>query len=1160
MNVKRVCSTFGTRFVFAAAVLACTAALVWAQTVTGLVSGTVTDPSGQIIVGATVTLINEATGDQRTANTETNGSFVFPAVQPGSYTIKVESKGFQALERKGNQLTPNQRLAAGNLQLTIGSATQTITVTAGGEAVQTESTEDSSLLVTKQIDDLAVRGRDVVSLLAVLPGVMTTGSTVDSVGAEFSGVNTPTISGVRNTSNNVTVDGMTGTDLGSLGSLYVTYVPLDGVNEVKLLQNNYQAEYGRGGGAVVSIVTKSGTKDFHGTAYWYKRHEMFDANNFFNNRTGQPKAKDRFVTEGATLGGPVPISKVRDKLFFFYSFERDPGWYPQSLVSVTMPTGLERTGDFSQSLASNGSLEVVKDPNTGAPFPGNVIPASRIDKSGQALLNVFPLPNNLNRAVTQGSYNFQFQESLKLAKTSNLFRIDYRPNTKDSLYFRGNIWDQSTAGFNGPGSMPAWGLFHSEIDFPNKNAAFNYTRVLSPNMVNEFGVGARHGGFKIPLPAADELAKIQRDKIGFTAGQLYPQNNPNNIIPLPSYGGGGISNAPSYNNFFWYRFPSNRNDGVYTLTDGLTFTHGGHTLKAGFYWEKDLEQGVPGTGVPWMGSISFSVDSNNPLDSGQTYSNAALGNFNNYTEPSAKPQPIGLSYNIDWYVQDSWKVSRRLTVELGLRVAYITPYKQPDGNLSAFALSRYSVSQAPVLFQPTLVSGKRLALNPLTGQTAPAVLIGAYVPGSGNPANGMVTAKDPNYPSTFMINPGELLQPRFGFAWDVFGNGKTALRLGFSKLNQIVRSENVANQPPIAYTPIIYYSSLANFLGAGGYVVPGSVSGWDLHNKQPNIYNLTFGIQQSVGFGTVVGVQYVGTLGRNLQTTLSPNTLPYGTHFQPWALDSTTGKPLPDIFLRPYPSLGSISYTEDASSSNYNALEVTVNRHFAKGLVFGVNYNWSKTLDYGTSMPLYQNARVWNYGLSSIDQAQRLIFTYTYDVPGLSRRIWANRFTRAALDHWRVSGVTSFASGTPSGVSFSTTTGADLTGGGDGQRINVTCDPNLSHDNRNFYHMFNTSCFALPATWPAPGYSGNAGRVVFRGPGFNNWDATLFKDFPITSEQRVLTFRWEFYNLPNHTQFSGVSTGAQFNPATGAQTSTTFGQATSARLPRTMQVSLRFRF
>jgi hypothetical protein len=1137
-----------------AAVLGSVAALLWGQTVTGVISGAVTDPSGQAIPGATITLINESTGDLRSATTDTTGSFVFPSMLPGAYTVKVESKGFQALQKRGNQLTPNNRLALGNLQLAIGSVAETVTISAQGANVQTASAEGSAMLTTRQLDTLAQKGRDVVGMLNLLPGVESADPS-ESVGGNYSNVGTPRIGGRANSTNTVTVDGAPATDLGSAGS-HVVYTAFDTASEVTVLLNTYQAEYGRAGGAMVNIVSKNGSKDFHGTVFWYKRHEMFNANTWQNNRSGAAKAKYRYLTEGLSVGGPVSIPKLfntaRKKLFFFYAVERDPAKIPLSMVSNTMPSALERNGDFSQSLDTSGKLMVINDPNTRSPFPGNIVPASLVNKSGQALLNVFPLPNQLNRGLTGGTYNYQFQESMEQAKLTHNFRFDYSPTDKDVVFFHGMTWGNSNHGWNGSGQSAPWPMVQDNLEFLARTAVLGYTRILSPSIVNEFHGTVRRDFLNHLLPAADQLARIQRNKIGFTVGQFHPEINPDNIIPQASFSG-VISNPPSFGSFWSDRYPAHRIDSVYTLADGVTINHGAHSFKAGFYFERDVILSIPGFNGTWMGNYSFNRDTNNPLDANHPFANALLGNFDTYQEPTSRLQPKADAYNIDWYLQDSWKVSRRLTLELGLRLAYATMYQELDGNTASFSLARYNPKQAPLLYQPVMVGTTRMALNPLTGQTTYAVLIGGNVPGSGNTANGMVTSRDPNYPVAFVNNPGEMLQPRVGLAWDVFGTGKTAVRLGFGMFNSMVRTEPQSTQAPISYTPAIYYGSFNTLLSATGTLFPGSTSGWDVNSKPPGSYNMTFGIQHQIGFATIMEAKYVGTLGKHLAVSQNLNTLPYGTRFLPTSIDPTTNKAYPDSFLEQMPGYTTVTYNENAGSSNYHSLQVSASRRFAQRLEFTAGWTWAKWLDY-TSLPLWRPWRVWSYGEDAGDQTHKLVLTYTYNLPGLSRLL-PGKATRFALDNWQISGITMFASGMPSSVGFSTTDGTDMTGGGDGQRINVNGNPNLPYGDRVWNRMFNTSVFSRPGM----NDPGNAPITVVRGPGRNNWDATMFKNFPIAGEGRVLQFRWEFYNVLNHTQYSGINTTATFNPA-GQQTNSTFGQASGSRAARVMQVSLRFRF
>lgn len=1127
---------------------------VWSQSSTSTVLGTVVDAQGGAVSGASIALINEGTGNQRSATTDGAGNFLFPSVLPGVYTAKVESPGFQTYRKQGNVLSASERLSLGVIQLSVGSVTETVSVTAEAAVVQTASSESSAVLTTQQLATVAQRGRNVTGFLRLLPGVNTSNDAESLHGGGGIGTGLPNVGGVRGGALTVGVDGQQGQDNGSSNS-YTTSVSLDAVAEVKVLLNNYQAEYGRNGGAVVNVVSKSGTRDFHGSAYWYKRHEMFNAQNFFNNAGNLAKPRYRYITTGATVGGPVMIPKVfntdRQKLFFFVSVERNPSLEPQSLNRLTMPTALERMGNFSESRDQNGNLFRIKDPlNPGAFFANNIIPQNRINSSGQALLNLFSLPNALDPAVTQRAYNFEFQDTRKVTRDQQLYRVDYKASDKDQLFFRATNFKTTSNGYN----LTSWDYVRIDQTFLNKHAALGYTRVLSPSMVNELNLGVRRPQERIPLPSDPEDAlRVKRSTVGFTAGQLYPVN-PDDIIPRASFG--GISNAPNFGDFFAQRFPQFEDDINWSVANNLTYLRGKHTFKFGVYGERDRVATGYGFTANWMGEFQFNTDSNNPLDSGNPYSNAILGNFRQYTEASNPTKPAATAVNIDWFVQDSWKVTQRLTLELGLRSAYFTPWDQTDGQQSYFALGRYNPANAPVLYQPGLQGTTRVAVNPLTGETLNVAYIGAFVPGTGDPSNGTVTTRDGNYPEGFYEKSGQLPQPRFGFALDVFGNGRTAVRGGFAKTNQLVRFEPRSALAPISFNPTIFNGNLDTFRNASGVLSPGNVISHDRYLKAPDYYNLSLGVQQNIGFGTVLDVKYVSTLGRNLSQTRNINQLPYGIRFLPSSQDPSrpAGTPLTDQFLRPMPGYNNIDYRESSGSSNYHALQVSANRRYANGLQAGVAYTYSKTMDY-TGLPVYRDYRQWSYGKADFDQTHVMVINYTYDIPGLSKLV-SNVVTRAVLDNWQVSGITTFASGTPLGVSLTTTNGLDLTGGGDGQRANITGDPRIPHSERGITGMFDTSVVALPQR----GDAGNAPKDVFRGPGLINSDVTLFKNFPLRSEQRALQLRWEVYNIFNHTNFTSVDNTARFDPATGGQVNARFGQPTAARNPRLMQVSLRFSF
>jgi len=785
------------------------------------------------------------------------------------------------------------------------------------------------------------------------------------------------------------------------------------------------------------------------------------------------------------------------------------------------------------------------------------------------MLGVFPLPNALNTAITGGAYNYIFQESINIPKRQHVLRADYRLSEKDTFYVRGSTWYADNQGVAVAAGTSNWGLAKLHYTFTDNGITSNWTHLFSSSLVNEASVGLRHSVEGGPPLSDDELAKLQRDTYGFALGQFHPQLNPLGIIPLVSFGN-PIQNpaAVTYDG----RTPLRGADTLITFTDTISLIRGKHTYKAGVYAER--ARNYEGETSNFAGSFSFAVDSNNPLDARHPYANALLGNFTNYSESTARPRGEGRQTLFDWFVQDSWKVTQRLSLEYGVRFAWYNHWYQDRGDAAAFALDHYDPSKAPLFFQPACSialpangvcpPANLRARNPVTGEILPGVFRGAFVPGTGNPYNGMVLGTDDSYPRAFRDQQPIQVQPRFGFAWDIAGDGKTALRGSFGAFNQTRVSANVvwtdvSRNPPISETPSIFYGNMDSLLSSGGVLFPSSVTGFDRNNKTPVTYNYMLGVQRDLGFGTVAEIAYVGSVSRHLQQNRNINTLPYGARFLPQNVNPVlSGTPLPDNYLRPYPGYGGITYYENVGVANYNAMQISANRRFTRGLQFGLAYTWSKAMsetdDDRGGTPDYRPRRIWNYGKASFDQTHVLVINYTWDLPKASR-IWNHYLTRGIFDGWQLSGITAFASGTPRGISFSIPPNIDITGGGDGARLWITGNPVLPRGERTPDRWFNTSTFAPPQR----GEVGNAPKDVIRLPGTNNWDMSIFKNFHLRSESRYLQFRWEIYNVFNHTQYSNVDTNANFS-ATGVQTNTQFGRVNGARDPRTMQLALRLTF
>jgi hypothetical protein len=1127
------------------------------------ITGTLTDPSGAAVPGAHLTLTNQSTtAVLGTQTSDTAGNFSFQAVPaPGSYTISVLASGFATLEQRGIVVTAGERRALGALHLVVGNATESVTVQAVVTPVQTESAERSGDLDVHEINALLARGLNFDGLLRSIPGISgaTDPTTPNNSYAPYGSIN-----GTRWTATIPTLNGVGASDPSSQGQLEATEAT-DALSEVHINTSNYQAEYGQSGGATINLTTKAGTKEFHGDIYAYLRNEDLNANDYFNNHNGVARPKYRYIIGGGSIGGPInlPFGKLkalRDKVFFFFNHQYADQDIPNGLVEDTVPTALERAGNFSQSLTVGGALIPIKQPSTGIPYPGNIIPAGQISAYGQDLLNIFPLPNFTNRAISGGNYNYLFQETPTNNANNYTYRVDFNLTEKFRMYGHMDQLNTDQRGYNVGGAPgPSWGLdkasYDTHVETPSINAVYNIT----PTLLNELTLGVNHwdepGG---PVSQAS-WATIQRSTYGLQGlGQWYPTANAYDVIPFMSF-----SDVPSAAGFSTdARFPIRGATTIFTIVDNVTKVYGKHTFKAGVsIFRTRMWKGDPGTA--YSGNFAFGHDVNNPLDTGYGYSNAIAGVFDTYTESQNRTRADYRESSFEEFVQDSWKVSRRLTLELGVRLTTRIPWRQVNNLMAGFNPQAWNPAQASVLYKPGLsAAGVRVAVNPMTGAQLPAVYIGALVPGVGNSADGMIVVGKPGVPQGLTSYQDVAPAPRFGVAWDAFGDGKTAVRGGFgisylpSSQIGICCSNSYQQNPPLSYTPTTYYGTLSTFLNTAGTLFPSNVLGLD-DSKMASSYSFSTGIQREVGFSTVFDAAFVGNLGRHLNMAQNLNQLPYGERFLASSQDPTlSGKPLPDNFLRPYVGLGTITYREPVGTSNYYALQVQANHRFSHGLEFKTNWTWSKSMDYGSgdagSLPIYASRYVLDYGESSFDRTYIANLAWLYEIP-VSTSL-TNPVLGAVLRHWNVSGTTTFASGAPTGVSFSTVSGADLIGGGDGQRINVTGNPQLGYGNHSVTRWFNPTVFGEPAL----GYIGSAGRDVFRGPGQNQWDLSAFRNVSIR-EKLTFQLRGEFYNAFNHPQWSGVNTAAKFDNNLN-QTNSLFGQVTSSRGPRVIQLALRFSF
>ena len=1128
-----------------------------AQGLTGQVSGVVQDSAGAMIVGAKVTLVNAGTGAVREGATDNTGTYLITDLLPGVYHLAVVMPGFKKFEQKEIVVTATERVVLRPITLELGDLSQTVEVTAEAPRIQSQSAERSGLISSEEITELGLKGRDYMELLSLLPGV------VDTANREAPGWNNLvgiTVNGNREGSTNLTLDGVSNRDTGSGTGPYLA-PGMDAIGEVKVLLSNYQAEYGRSSGGAINVVIKSGTKQFHGGGFFFFRNEALNANGFFYNRDGLPRAPYRFTSPGYHLGGPVkfPAGKFKDRMFFFWSQEWLPRRRPSRVGNLTMPTALEREGDFSQSFDLNNRLISVQDPLNGKrPFPGNIIPKDRIDPGGQALLKLFPLPNTVDPLRT---FNYVFQRPIEQPRRDDVLRLDFNIDPKTNFYIRGiHDYEAFKGDFNFTLASNVWPQLGIEYSIASRGVVATLIRTLSPSLVNELTVGMNHAAQDVKPLNQETLDRNSRVKMGINIPQVHPEINPYGLIPNATFG--GVTNAPQFN--IEARFPFRGRNTTWNFSDNITKIWRTHNLKAGFYLEHTRRDASRAS--YFNGTINFGRSSTANYDTNYAYSNAILGSVTSYTESDAHPTAYGRFRNVEWFAQDNWRVSRRFTLDVGVRFYKIVPTWVHGQKLAYFALEDYRQENAPLLilpYRPT-PSAARVGYNPVTKQTVSEALIGTFVPGTGDIYNGMRVRDE-----RIMTTPNVHASPRIGFAWDPFGNGKTAVRGGFGIYPDRFSDDQIlvmVEQPPLVNTYAAYNTTLRQLLSTTLTQSPADVLSIQTKYESPTSYNWSFGIQQDIGFKTALDVAYVGNVGRHLLQRRSLNNFPYGTNFQGNAYDpSAPDIPLPANFLRPIRGYGNIGYIEFASSSNYHSMQTRVNRRFSRTFTFGLSWTWSKAMDLVDTNNAYVNPfldfRMRNYGKAGFDRLHNFSLNYLYRLPRFSR-YWNHAIARKLFDGWEVSGITRFQTGGPLGFSYSFLTSYDVTGtSGNGidSRVVLVGNPNLPKSERTIYRHFRTEVVTPPTR--ADFGIGNAPKDPIRGPGINNFDLSLFKNTALTQDgKHRLQFRFEMYNAFNHAQFSSVDTAARFDNATGLNVNARFGQYTAARDARRIQLGLKYLF
>lgn len=1153
---------------------------------TGTISGVVVDNQDQLVPGASVTLTNERTQSRRATTTGVRGEFAFQAVPPGVYALTIELSGFRTVEQRNNVLNASGRLDVGRVKLDVGALAEVVTVVAEGSVVETKNSDYSGLLTSTQISQIQTKGRDVMSLLRLLPGVKYENE-VDAMGDSF-GTQVPNIGGNRRAWNQVTVDGLNGNELSGTAR-FSSAISLDAIAEVKVLLNTYKAEFGRTGGANIQIVSKSGSNRYTGTGFWYGRREDWNATPWENNKAGLPKPKYHFDTYGANLGGPTRgplLNTATRKTFFFYNLDAPQVERPGPVRRYRMPTEAERRGDFSNTRAANGSLINIKDPllsgactaTVAGPgcFPGNVIPADRLDPNVRRLLNMLPLPNALDHNATS-QFNFIRQETADNPRWSHLLRLDNTGSGGDKIWGVLRTFNSNQYGSEITAGPPKWGFYDGSYIFSDNSLNGGWNKIFGAAKVNEFQMGIRRQTEGFQTHDESDWTRLRRSDVGWTLPQYFPGANTLGLIPRPTFGlAVSASSVDSPDFSYPDRLGETAEDWLFSVRDNFTWTRGRHTFKAGGYWE--FMHNNEARGGAWSGNFNFANNTNNPLNTNFAFSNALLGVFSSYEETENPGSTRNRAWMSEFYAQDTWSAGARLTVDYGARFLYYAPYWRVDDRVANFDPARWTAGQAPRLYQPALGGTTRVAFDPVTGETKHLVFIGAYVPGTGNFNNGMVAAADAEHRS-FRKTLAPQIEPRLGVTYDLTGSGTTVLHASAGLFhNARLGGGSFGNlrNPPFVVTPQLPNAMIGSMFAPGVTLTqrPPNINAITWDYESPSSYNWSGGVRRDIGWGTVVDVTYTGSVGRHLEGQYNLNDVPEGARFldvNPQNDDPAQAglQPLAAEFLRPYRGYGTIRVRGNFGKSDYHSLQIQANRRYIRGVQFGGAYTWQRSRgtqdeDGDAQSTALTRPPAFFYSVTAQSQTHNLVINYTWDIP--DARI-GNRLASSLVNGWQLSGIHAFVSGEWAPVTFSTLDNFDFTGGEGGQgqdvngirlvRPNMTGDPNDVKDRNPLTGWFNTAAFSRPN---GRGDIGNAPRNAVRRPGINNWDVALFKNFRFGGT-RAIQFRAEAFNVLNHTQFSDIDRNAQFDAA-GKQVNANFGTAVNSttRPPRVIQLSFRVNF
>ncbi len=1105
----------------AAAILAVAPAAATAQTITGRISGTAIDPSGGVLPGVTITVTEEGTGFTQTTATDERGTYVLVNLPIGNYKVTADLQGFKPVVREGYVLVADGRITA-DFKMEVGTLSETVLVTAQSETVNTVSGEVSRTVDQAQVQDLALNGRNYLQLTTLIPGVPVLNDNALDLMTGL-GINT-SINGSRTNANLLTVDGGFNMDSGSNNS-QISNVNIDAIQEVSVKTSNFSAEYGRNSGAAINVVTRGGTNRLRGSAYEYMRREELDANDPFANARGVAKAELKYDNFGGTVGGPI----IRDKLFFFGALEWRKIRRFTSPTFRTLPNSQQRAGNFSMLTTP------IRDPLTGQPFPGNIIPADRITTDGKAIAAVYAA-----MAAQASSYEDVVRSNNALFQNENPFdfrqenlRFDWQMSRSQRVTFRLLLDHYNLV-------EPGGTFINSQLPTvptnrmrPGRNIQANHFWTVTPSVVNEAKFNYSGNGQTIP-PVGDTW---KRETYGFAFPQLYAgggeyQNSiPNvDISGFSTFRGANASLlSPTWD---------------YSFSDIMTWMKGAHTLKGGVlvvYNEKDQNGRSE-----YPGFVSFSTASNTNTTT-NAFADALLGNFRTYREAQLDPIGYFRFWQYEAFVSDAWRLSKNLSIEAGVRYAYQMP---------TYTLGNNTTSFDPAFYDPA----KAVTMN----------TNGTIVPGTGNRFNGLTRPGDvpsdqagnvPNAESPFVkaipfatssgyYEGQHLLAPRFSFAWAPFNDGRTSIRGGAGLFYDRPEGNlyfSLVNNPPFALSSEFQNGNLGN-PGGGAAAALGpwaSIDSLDPGMKIPRVWSYSIGVQRELpwwGWGLFGEIAYVGNRGDQLLRQPDVNQVPFELLSANAALPPS--QQVSVNYLRPFKGYTNIRMRLSDATSEYNSLQIYLGKRRGN-LNFTANYTYGTSYDNasgnGDDPEDYRNVD-YNWGPSNFDRPHIFVGTWTYRIPFMRNdKSLAGRLASG----WEVSGIYRYQSGQPLTVTANTAIGGRRADYIDG------VDPYVPEDQRSTLVPGSIMWLNPAAFAPAPAdRRGNSLRGQFRSPSYQLWDITVRKQIPIKGSVRG-QIEATLYNAFNQLNYRTPATNL-----TGAG----FGSISSVAPPRQIQLGFRVNF